>query len=202
MNIQETIFQIDSKLKEISISEERSSSNSRNSNVNSNVNVFLENFFEGRNNSNGKLPNLSTKCFNGNPIEFQSFIDSFRVGIQENDSLKNITKFNYLRTFLQGPALASISRLSLASENYNQAIEILEKRYGKKQLLITSHTNHLLSIPPITSTSDIKEIRETYDKIETNVRNLCSLDIDTSQHGPVLISIVMSKLREEIKLQI
>ena len=58
LNIQETIFQIDSKLKEISISEERSSSNSENSNVNSNVNGFLENSFEGRNNSNGKLPNL------------------------------------------------------------------------------------------------------------------------------------------------
>ena len=69
LNIQETIFQIDSKLKEISISEERSSSNS----ANSNVNDFLENSFEGRNNSNGKLPNLRIKCFNRNPIEFQSF---------------------------------------------------------------------------------------------------------------------------------
>ena len=78
----------------------------------------------------------------------------------------------------------------------------MEKRYGNKQLLITSRTNQLLSIAPITSTSDIKKIRETYDKIETNVRNLCYLDIDTSQHGPVLISIVMSKLREDIKLQI
>ena len=69
LNIQETIFQIDSKLKEISISEERSSSNS----ANSNVNDFLENSFESRNNSNGKLPNLRIKCFNRNPIEFQSF---------------------------------------------------------------------------------------------------------------------------------
>ena len=39
-NIQETVFQIDSKLKEISISEERSSSNSVNFNVNSNANGF------------------------------------------------------------------------------------------------------------------------------------------------------------------
>ena len=74
LNIQETffkynIFQIDSKLKEISIFEERSSSNSANSNVNN----FLENSFEGRYNSNGKLPNLRIKCFNRNSIEFQSF---------------------------------------------------------------------------------------------------------------------------------
>ena len=80
LNIQETIFQIDSKLKEISISEERSSINS--------VNGFLDNSFEGRNNANGKLPNLSMKCFNGNSMEFQSFFDSFRAAIHENESLK------------------------------------------------------------------------------------------------------------------
>ena len=116
--------------------------------------------------------------------------------------MKNITKFNYLRTFLRGPPLASISGLSLTSKNYNQAIEILEKRYGNNQILNTSHTNQLLSIAPINSTNDIKKTRETYDKIEANVQNLCSLDIDTSQYGPVLISIVMSKLPEDIKLQI
>ena len=193
LNIQETIFQIDSKLKEISISEERSSINS--------VNGFLDNSFEGRNNANGKLPNLSMKCFNGNSMEFQSFFDSFRAAIHENESLKNITKFNYLRTFLSGKALVSISSLSLTSENYNQAIEILEGRCGKKQLLITSHTDQLLSISPITSTNDIKKIRETCDKIGKNVQNLRSLDIGTSQYGPVLISIVMSKLPEDIKLQ-
>ena len=64
------------------------------------------------------------------------------------------------------------------------------------------HTNQLLSIAPITSTNDIEEIRETYDKIKTNVENLRSLDIDTSQYGPVLISILISKLSEDINLQI
>ena len=77
---------MDSKLEEISISEERSSSNSTNSNVNSNVNSFLENSFDERNNSNGNLPNVSIKCFIGNLVEFHSFFDSFRTAINENDS--------------------------------------------------------------------------------------------------------------------
>ena len=64
------------------------------------------------------------------------------------------------------------------------------------------HTNQLLSIAPITSANDIEEIRETYDKIKTNVEKLRSLDIDTSQYGPVLISILMSELSEDINLQI
>ena len=147
------------------------------------------------------MPNLTIKCFNGNSIEFQSSFDSSRAAIHENESLKNSTKFTYLRTFLRGPALVSISGFSLTSENCNQAIEILERRCGNKQLLITSHTNQLLSILPITFTNDIKKIRETYDKIGKNVQNLRSLDIDTSQYGPVLISIVMSKL-PEVKITI
>ena len=162
--------------------------------MNSNANGFLENYFEGINNSNSK--NLSIKCFSGNPIEYQSFFDSFRAAIHENNSLKNITKF------LRGLALASISSLCLTSENYNQAIETLERWYGKKQLLTTSHINQLHSIAPITSTSDNETIREIYDKIEINVPNLQFLDIDTSQYGPVLISIVISKPPEDIKLQI
>ena len=111
--IQEFIFQIDSILKEISISEERSSNNSANFSVKSKVNGFHENSFNNRSNSNGKLPDLSIKCFNRNPIKFQSFFDSFREAIHENYSLKSIRKFNYLRTFLRGPALASIFGLSL-----------------------------------------------------------------------------------------
>ena len=203
MNIQETIFQIDSKLKEISISEEPSSSKSTNSNVNSNVNSFLENSFEGRNNSNGILPNLSIKCFNGNPIEFQSFFWFISSSHTWKGLFQKYYEIQLLGTFLRWPAITSIPGLSLTFENYNQAIEIVEKRYGNKQPIITSHTDQLFSIAPITSTNDIKKIRETYDKIQTNVRNLPSLDIeDNSQYGPALISIVMSKLSEDIKLQI
>ena len=66
---------------------------------------------------------------------------------------------------------------------------------------MTSHTDQLLSISPISSTNNIKEIREFYEKIETNVQNLF-LDIGTSQYDPVLISIVKLKLPEDIKLQI
>ena len=111
--IQEYIFQIDSILKEINISEERSSNNSANFSVKSEVNGFQENSFNNRSNSNGKLPDLSIKRFNRNPIKFQSFFDSFREAIHENYSLKSIRKFNYLRIFLRGPAVASIFGLSL-----------------------------------------------------------------------------------------
>ena len=54
----------------------------------------------------------------------------------------------------------------------------------------------------MTSVNDIGRIRSVYDEIEIHVRNLNSLQIDTNQHGPVLISVVMSKVPEQIKLVI
>ena len=111
-------------------------------------------------------------------------------------------KFNYLKSYLKGQALSAISGISLSEETYSEAIEILEKRFSNKQILISSNMDQILSISHVESLIDIKNIRHIYDKIESAVRNLKSLKVDIGQYGPVLISIIMNKLPTEIKLQI
>ena len=74
-------------------------------------------------NSNGKLSRLNIKQFYGNPLEYQSFWDSFRAAVHENDTLRDITKFNNLKSYLKGQALSAISGISLSEENYSEAIE-------------------------------------------------------------------------------
>ena len=107
-----------------------------------------------------------------------------------------------MKSFLQGPALSSINGLSLTVENYDEAVKILIKRYGNKQVLISSHIEKLLNITPVISINDVKRIRKVYDEIEVHTRNLKSLSVNTDQYGPVLVSIVMSKIPSEIKLVI
>ena len=133
-----------------------------------------------------KLPKLSLPLFSGNVVEYQGFWDSFNAAVHENPKLENITKFNYLKSVLKGQALSAVSGLALTSSNYNEAVEILKRRYGNKQLLISTHMEKILSIPSVTSINDLAKIREVYDEIE----------------GPVLISIVMSKLPYQIELVI
>ena len=50
------------------------------------------------------LPKLTINSFGGNPIDFQTFWDNFRVAVHENNSLEKIMKFNYLKMsrFLKG----------------------------------------------------------------------------------------------------
>ena len=52
-------------------------------------------------NSNGKLLSLNIKQFYGKPLEYQSFWDPFRAAAHENDTLSNITKFNYFKSYLR-----------------------------------------------------------------------------------------------------
>ena len=51
-------------------------------------------------------------------------------------------KFNYLRSLLERTAYDAIAGLTLSSANYREAIEILQKRFGNKQLIISKHIEH------------------------------------------------------------
>ena len=47
-----------------------------------------------------RLPKSELRKFNGNPLHFHSLWDSFGSAVGENDSLNQLTKFNYLKTSL------------------------------------------------------------------------------------------------------
>ena len=149
-----------------------------------------------------KLPKIEIKPFYGNPINFQSFWDSFEANINSNRSLEDATKFSYLKSMLRDQALAAIQGLSLTARNYKEALYILKDRYGNKQLLISSHMEKLMNIKPVTAINDIKKVRQVFDFVEVHVRNLHTLEIETDQYGPLLVSIVMSKLPSDIKLHV
>ena len=75
-------------------------------------------------------------------------------------SYKNFSykKTAYLKSYLKGQALSAISGISLSEENYLEAIEILEKRFGNKQILNSSNIDQLLPISHVESLADIKKI--------------------------------------------
>ena len=149
-----------------------------------------------------KLPKLVIKKFGGNHAEYQSFWDSFDAAIHSNESLNDIEKLNYLRSYLEGPAAATITGLALTKENYKIAVDLLRERYGNKQVIISSHMDSLLKLPRVTLASDIKRVGDVYDKIEINVRSLQALGIKSEMYGSLLIPVMMEKIPEEFRLVI
>ena len=147
-----------------------------------------------------RLPKLTIKAFSGKLTAWTPFWDSFSSAIHNNPDLSQIDKFNYLRSMVSGTALEAISGLTLTAPNYDEAVQILQKRFGNKQLIINKHMEQLLNVDNVSSQHDVKGLRHLHNAIESNVRSLKSLGIAAESYGSLLASVLMTKLPSEIRL--
>ena len=148
------------------------------------------------------LPKIIIKKFCGEPTAWQEFHDTFGATVGENNKLSDIEKFTYLKGYLSGEAERCIEGLALTKDNYREALEILEERYGNRQLIVASHMNRILKLECVTSCKTIKPLRSLYDQVEGHVRSLYTVGVKSQEYGPLLIPIIVEKLPEEIKLEI
>ena len=148
-----------------------------------------------------KLPKLILPKFRGDVTTWTGFWDSYKSAVHDNESLSKIDKFNYLKSLLEGAASRAIQGLTLSSSNYDSAVEILEQRFGRPQQIISAHMNEILKIQPCASDRP-SSLRFLYDKLSVHVRGLSSLGVSSEQYGSLLIPIIMSKLPNEIRLEI
>ena len=71
-------------------------------------------------------------------MEWTPFWDSYSSSIHENPNLSDIDKFNDLHSLLEKSAAEAISGLKITSANYQEAIDILDKRFGNQQQIVNS----------------------------------------------------------------
>ena len=147
-----------------------------------------------------KLPKLMIQPFSGELTEWTPFWESFHTAIHDNPALSPVEKFNYLRSLLRRTALDAVAGLSLSAANYQEAISILEKRFGSKQRIITKHMDALMCLAAVTSPNDLKSLRGLYDGVELHTRSLKSLGVDPDSYGELLTSVLMNKLPHGLQL--
>ena len=147
-----------------------------------------------------KLPKLNLQKYDGNPLLYQSFWDSFESAVHSK-SIGDVEKFNYLKGLLEGKASLVVQGMSLTSGNYNEAIQLLKERFGDPQIIIQANMDALLSLVPVMN-DDLGGLRKLCDEIEVHIRNLQQFGVQTQNYGPVLISIICSKLPNDVNLEI
>ena len=147
-----------------------------------------------------RLPKISLPRFNGDPVKWTTFWDSYQSAIHLNPDLSEVDKFNYLRSLLDSTAFEAIAGLTLSSANYQQAIEILRKRFGNKQVIISKHMDTLMIMDAISSDRHLRDLRRLYDNTEAHVRSLKSLGIEASSYGALLSPVLLAKLPPELRL--
>lgn len=147
-----------------------------------------------------RLPKLSIKPFSGDITQWTTFWDSFKSAIHENPALSDVDKFNYLRSLLERTARESIAGLALTAPNYKEAVSVLEKRFGNTQQIISRHMDLLLNLEPVSAVHQLRNLRRLYDSLETHVRSLKSLGVDSKTNGTLLASVLLNKLPQELRL--
>ncbi|XP_078370370.1 uncharacterized protein LOC144654152 [Oculina patagonica] len=146
------------------------------------------------------LPKLQIHPFDGNPLEWLTFWDSYSNAVHNNQELNNIDKMNYLKGLITCNAARAISGLPMTSQNYEKAIEILKERFGRNQVLINAHMESLSKISA--PSADVQQLRQFYDSCESNIRALETLGVQTDSYGSLLIPILLKKLPEQLRCTI
>ena len=99
-------------------------------------------------------------------------------------------KFNYLRAELEGDASTVISGLELTNSNYEVAVNLLQERFGRDELMMDAHYSALMDLP--VSLNITVKLRTTYDMIEKHLRSLKALGENVDQ--PHSVFLIKSKL--------
>ncbi len=147
-----------------------------------------------------KLPKYEVDDFFGDPKKWRSFKDSFEVAVMKNADLEEVEKFHYLRKYLKGEARLAIEGFEVTQENFRQAYELLERRFGNKQVIVNCHMEELSTIAAVTNKDDTAGLRAFYDKVEMNLRSLRSLGVDPDNYGSLLVPMLKKKLPGEVVL--
>ncbi|GFS92185.1 integrase catalytic domain-containing protein [Trichonephila clavipes] len=148
-----------------------------------------------------KLPKLIIPKFYGEINQWLSFWNSFKTAIHDNNSLNSIDKFTYLKGLLGSSALATVEGFAITAENYAKAVEILKDRFGRKDAIINSHMQKLLSVTPLKRSDDTKVLRQFFDMCQTQIRSLESLDVSFESFSNVLCPLILNCLPSDLVLE-
>ena len=66
----------------------------------------------------GKLPKVNIPTFDGDPLKFKTFWDTFECVVHNESSIDDLIQFTYLRDTLERRAKLALDGLTLTKENY------------------------------------------------------------------------------------
>ena len=147
-----------------------------------------------------RLPKLELPMFEGEVVQWPAFWDQFEAMV-DNSELPDVSKFVYLRSLLKGETLAAIKGLTLSSQHYIIAKDILRDRFGRKERIIFAHIQQLMQLHVNqTQPSKTTHLTRLQDKLVTHVHSLEALGVGVSgdQYGVILTPLILSQLSQDV----
>jgi hypothetical protein len=135
-----------------------------------------------------KLPQLKLPTFEGDPLEWPSFWQSFESAV-DRQPLDPVDKLSYLVAGLKGRALTTVLGYR-GGENYQHAVDALKRQFGDDRVIAEALQGELIRFPPV-SESDVN-LRTFVETLERVCLQLKSMNIPDDNY--TLLQVVKSKL--------
>ena len=136
-----------------------------------------------------RLPKLTLPKFKGDISTWQNFYNLFSVSIHES-TLKDVEKFQYLLSVLEGEAKDLVKGLAITEANYTVAWELLCSRFNCKRRHIFHHFNRFIDLPELKHSSQLSSF---ITKLREHTQALTALGYDTSKYDVFLVAVLYRK---------
>uniref|UniRef100_A0A8D8TT43 CCHC-type domain-containing protein n=1 Tax=Cacopsylla melanoneura TaxID=428564 RepID=A0A8D8TT43_9HEMI len=142
----------------------------------------------------GHLPKLQLASFSGDILKWTEFWDRFSSVVDRRTDIPDVDKLAYLVCSLEGSAKQSIHGLEMTNANYKVAVQKLNERFGKPNLIVDAHYAALGRIPVAKNTTI--DCRRVLDAVERHLRTLENLGEDVNHNQ--LRTTIMEKFPQEV----
>lgn len=143
---------------------------------------------------------LPVPHFSGDQKEYTSFRNQFDVLVHNNEVFRPVIQFSYLKAYLEGESLKLINNLMLSDENYELALNILDKRYSNRRTIAHDHFDQLWTAQKA-MLGDSKSIRQLLNTITESVGALKTQRYAVDQWDPILLYLFQKKLDAPLRGQ-
>ncbi|XP_069191362.1 uncharacterized protein [Procambarus clarkii] len=102
-----------------------------------------------------KLPQINIPTFSGDENEsWDDFWSKFVDAVDSKTNIPQTTKFTYLQGLLRKEALKVISNITLTSDGYASAVQLLQTNYDNKERTVTVLVQKLLDLPSANNSAE------------------------------------------------
>lgn len=139
-----------------------------------------------------KLPDINIAPFCGNIAEWKSFFEIFKAVIIDNNSLSDVQRLFYLKSYLKGEPLRLIDSLLITNDNFQTAVNILKKRYENINCIVNAHISSLLETPVIAKCNR-QNLREFVTNCKRNLESLKNFNLGEEQLFEIILIYILQK---------
>ncbi|GBO15849.1 hypothetical protein AVEN_248560-1 [Araneus ventricosus] len=145
-----------------------------------------------------RYPKLKLPTFDGNIKNWLGYRGQFKK-IDTDPNLDDHDKFAYLLQSMEKGSSAEelIKSFPPGGESYSKALQQLQSRFCKEDILIEVYVRDLLSLVLLKNYQQTFSLRKLYDNLESKLRALEVLGVARDKYAAILYPLVESSLSDD-----